>query len=73
MLSRRVFAAGRIGPKKSIVTKLARFCAWHGDWMSPEDKTLHDAGAPTTHGMCDECAAQVRDDFDRWPGPGAAA
>lgn len=47
-----------IGVVKHGQTRLARFCAWGNHWMSDLDETLHRHGAPTTHGMCPDCATR---------------
>lgn len=39
--------------------KLARMCAWCGQFRSQEDQAAHAAGAKVTHGMCPRCEARV--------------
>lgn len=51
--ARRLFVVGK---QRGDVIQLARRCAWHGDWMSPDDFVRHLFGAPVTNGMCNSCA-----------------
>ena len=75
-MRRTLFLVGKETPPE--VTRLARYCAWHGDWMSPEDKELHDAGSPTTHGQCELCFQEQMAAIEKMPAfpypttPGAA-
>lgn len=38
---------------------LARYCPWHGGWISQRDKQLAEAGAAVTDGMCGSCEARA--------------
>lgn len=58
MISRNLFCAGHIMPARPAIVRLARFCAWGNHWMSEADETLGRSGAPVTHGMCPEHAAE---------------
>lgn len=72
MTGRHLFASGRITPSR-LITRFARFCAWGNHWFSQMDEVLHEAGAQTTHGLCDKCCLERFDaEIDAMPTPPAA-
>lgn len=66
---RSCFVAGHIGPSRPLTIRPAAFCAWGNHWMTEADRALHDAGAPTTHGCCPECARGFMAQLDAMPAP----
>lgn len=69
---RSTFIVGHIQPSKPLSVKLARRCAWGDDgghWMSLADERLHQAGAPTTHGLCPFHEREFAAQLDAMPTP----
>lgn len=74
---RHLYLVGKISPARSIVQPIrpARYCAWGDDgghWMGSLERALHEAGAPTTHGLCPKHAAEFERELDAMPPKPAA-